>query len=229
MNEIICSDGASINAGKSNLIEKSDYAAIIGGFNNYVRDNSKNSVIAGGKDNRIVEQAQNSFIGSGIGNIISAQYAAIAGGMHNTVSSNFGFIGAGFANYVSGRFSAVLGGSKNTIYGRSNVAFGYRANVGQRAQPVDRSVVFSLAERNDPCEVRGSNTFQVCAENIDLQLTGDMIVNGKRVVTRDNADADEVSGKRHLSISVEEQTLIDILSDRVEILRSKIRELEGNL
>jgi hypothetical protein len=60
---------------------------------------------------------QGSVLNIGSANVVTGQYASVAGGTSNTASGPYAFVGGGTGNQASGTNTTVVGGSGNAVYG----------------------------------------------------------------------------------------------------------------
>ncbi len=149
LGNFIAGNDSFIGAGDSNTIVP-DAAFIGGGMSNQIA-NAKSG--AGARYAAIV---------GGLGNTISAavangaEYGSIAGGIHNSLSGIAATIGGGYDNFARGSFSTVPGGERNQAAGIGSFAAGTGAQALQ-----DGTFVWS--DGSGSATVKSSKPYQFVA------------------------------------------------------------------
>jgi hypothetical protein len=131
--------------GKEHTID-SDYAAIVGGLNNSIGDNSEYSTVLGGNGN----------------DIILAKYATVLGGYNNDINNaNYSAILGGNNNKVDAHYSVVLGGEDNQIDSGAD----HSVAMGKNSK-INHSGVFLFSDSTGTAAESFSNDqFLIFAEN----------------------------------------------------------------
>jgi hypothetical protein len=143
-----------IGGGSGIDITNTRYSAVVGGYNNDIKDGSSEdagfigggrdnlisgasvSVIAGGHTNKIAGGNKNIIVGGDTNTISgSVDAGSIAGGVQNKLYGSMGFIGAGGSNTLYGQSNAaaILGGVGNRATGDSSTTVGGYENLASGA------------------------------------------------------------------------------------------------
>jgi hypothetical protein len=142
--------------------DQGDYSIILGGCENDLNSGSDYSTIGGGQQNWGYVDAKLVAIAGGLHNIATGDWTSITGGVKNKAYSNYATVSGGYLGKSSSKFATVTGGSKNTVSGRYGIGMGMKVKVTG-----DNSIGMGFDSGID-CNVRGDNTFGVCAQSFIL-------------------------------------------------------------